>query len=231
MLRCPQCGNTYTDETLRFCLADGTLLVLSTATNTRPDEPATVRMDTPARPTAAYEAPAKAPRSFKIFLGVIAFLLVAGSFVIVGVLIYINKNSVRQTPAAPDSPPPAGQNSTPDAEKERLQRELANAQKKLDEQKNAPDSIENLFNGLFDEVPAKVNSPGDGFLALRLLPDAKTGEPLAKIPHGTTITLGYCQDETSKVSGRSGRWCMTSYNGKTGWVFDAWVDRISEKKR
>ena len=223
MLRCPQCGNTYTDTTLRFCLADGSVLVPSAAPNTRPDEPATVRLETPARPTAAYEAPAKAPRSFKIFLGVIAFLFVAGSFLVVAGLIYINKNKVRQMPAAPESPP-AVQSSTPDPEKERLQRELADEQKKLDEQKNAPD-LDKLFDGLFDEVPAKVNSPGDGFLALRVLPEAKTGEPLAKIPHGTTIVLGYCQQDASKVSGRSGHWCMTSYDGKTGWVFDAWLDR------
>ncbi|MEP7214277.1 MAG: hypothetical protein ABI791_14455 [Acidobacteriota bacterium] len=229
MLRCPRCGNTYTDETLRFCLADGTSLVPANERNTRADEPATVRMETPARPTEAYEAPAKAPRSFKIFLGVIALLAIAGSFVVVAALIYFNKNRVRQPPAAPASPPAASQNVTPDAEKERLQRELADAQKKLDEQKNAPDSIDKIFDGLFDEGSAKVNSPGDGFLALRVLPDAKAGQPLAKIPHGTTIALGFCQEETSKVSGRSGHWCMTSYDGKAGWVFDAWLDKTAKK--
>jgi hypothetical protein len=186
-------------------------------------------METPVRPTAAYDAPAGAPRGFKIFLGLVAFVAVAGSFVIVGFLIYINRNTVRQPPAAPASPPAAAQTGTPDAEKERLQRELAEAQKKLDEQKNSPDSIDNIFDNLFDEVPAKVNSPGDGFLALRVLPDAKSGEPLAKIPHGTTINLGYCQQETSKVSGRSGHWCMTSYEGKAGWVFDAWLDKTAKQ--
>jgi hypothetical protein len=229
MLRCPKCGNTYTDDTLRFCLADGTSLVPADERTTRTDEPATVRMDTPVRPTAAYEAAPRAPRAFKILLGVIAFLAVAGSFVVVAALIYINKNTVRQAPAAPASPPAAARDSTPDPEKERLQRELADAQKKLDEQKNSPDSVDKIFEGLFDSGSAKVNSPGDGFLALRVLPDPKTGEPLAKIPHGTTIKLGFCQDESSKVSGRSGHWCMTSYEGKAGWVFDAWLDRTAAK--
>ena len=36
-------------------------------------------------------------------------------------------------------------------------------------------------------MTARVDSPGDGFLALRAVPDARSGEPLAKIPHGTTV--------------------------------------------
>jgi uncharacterized protein YraI len=59
------------------------------------------------------------------------------------------------------------------------------------------------------------------------MPSVKSGEPLAKIPHGTTITLGYCQEESVKVAGRTGHWCITSYDGKSGWVFDAWLDKAA----
>lgn len=227
MLRCPSCGNTYTDETLRFCLADGTSLVpAGTDRNTRAHEPVTMRMETPVRATGVYEKPAKVPRSFKIILGLLAFVAVFGSIAMVAVLIFINKNKVRQAPAVPAAPNVAA-TATPDPDKERLQRELAEAQRKLSEQKNAPMSPGDLFAGLFDESPAKVNSPNDGFVALRVMPSVKSGEPLAKIPHGTTITLGYCQEESVKVAGRTGHWCITSYDGKSGWVFDAWLDKAA----
>ncbi|MTW22617.1 SH3 domain-containing protein [Allochromatium palmeri] len=62
-----------------------------------------------------------------------------------------------------------------------------------------------------------VNSPGDGFLALRSEPTTKGGRRLAKIPHGTTLRLGVCQPTSN------GSWCQTSYQGLTGWILDRYV--------
>lgn len=62
-----------------------------------------------------------------------------------------------------------------------------------------------------------VNTPGDGFLALRSEPTTKSGRRLAKIPHGTMLQLGVCQPTPS------GSWCQTSFQGLTGWVLDRYV--------
>jgi len=63
-----------------------------------------------------------------------------------------------------------------------------------------------------------VNTPGDGFLALRSEPSAKTGVRLAKIPHGTQLSLGTCTP-----SSKGSNWCQASYNGFNGWVLDQYV--------
>ena len=70
---------------------------------------------------------------------------------------------------------------------------------------------------LADDDRVMVNSPGDGFLALRSEPTTKSGRRLAKIPHGTTLRLGVCQPTPS------GSWCQTSFQGLTGWVLDRYV--------
>jgi hypothetical protein len=72
---------------------------------------------------------------------------------------------------------------------------------------------------------AVVNSPSDGFLALRTLPNHKTGKRLAKIPHGASISINNCSANRVKIGKRTGRWCRVSYKGKSGWVFDAWITR------
>ena len=205
MLRCPKCGNTYTDETLRFCLADGNDLV-----PVRRDDPATVRMAPAVRVTDGHEVPAKVPRGFKILLLVLAVVALIGPIAMAVFLIFVNKNSVRQSPPTPVA---ATASAKPSPE----------ARARPDEPKgSAPDNGQTKDAG---EVTARVDSPGDGFLALRAVPDARSGEPLAKIPHGTTVRLGHCQQEAARVDTRDGHWCMTSYDGKSGWVFDAWLDR------
>lgn len=68
--------------------------------------------------------------------------------------------------------------------------------------------------------PVMVNSPGDGFLALRSEPTSKSGKRLAKIPHGTTLRLGVCQPTPN------GNWCQTSFQGLSGWVLDRYVVAI-----
>lgn len=76
------------------------------------------------------------------------------------------------------------------------------------------------------EATVTVNSPGDGYLALKDRPCiAPCGATLVKIPHGTNLVLGGCVDRIEVADNRSGRWCSTSYAGRTGWVFDAFVIR------
>lgn len=65
-----------------------------------------------------------------------------------------------------------------------------------------------------------VHTPGDGFLALRSEPSAKTGVRLAKIPDGTQLTLGTCI-----ANQNGGNWCQTRFAGFSGWVMDRYVLR------
>lgn len=228
MLRCPRCGNTYTDETLRFCLADGTPLVIS-----EPDarsvgrEGETVRIPTGARRTEAYRQQPVMPMFFKAVLALVAVAAVVGSIVVVAGLIYYNKSSVRsdtasQTPAVAASATPT---PAPELDTDQVIKSIAEIQKMLTEGNDASDWNESSSK---PPVPGDtfgtVNSPKDGFLALRVLPVTTPGEPLAKIPNGSTIKISNCLQERTRIGTRSGRWCMTSYEGKTGWVFDAWLD-------
>lgn len=71
-----------------------------------------------------------------------------------------------------------------------------------------------------------VNSPRDHYLALKSEPcAAPCGTMVLKIPHGTRLSLGTCKDHVEVVDRRQGRWCSTSYDGYSGWVFDAFVTR------
>ena len=72
------------------------------------------------------------------------------------------------------------------------------------------------------EKKTYVNSPNDGFLALRSIPNHKTGKLVAKIPHGTEIQLSTCSS-LNTIGGKKGRWCKTTYKEKNGWVFSAWT--------
>jgi uncharacterized protein YraI len=67
----------------------------------------------------------------------------------------------------------------------------------------------------------RVNSPGDGFLALRSEPSTQSGFRVNKIPHGTELTLGECITTPTRD-----HWCKTHYLGKVGWVLDRYVKRF-----
>lgn len=107
-----------------------------------------------------------------------------------------------------------------------LEEKLKRLEKQLEDQKKA-----NQKSSSSSQTPlqnsyatAKVNSPNDGFLALRSEPSTENGAQLLKIPHGATVVLNNCEKNTIKVSGRSGRWCDVEYKGQGGWVFSAWLD-------
>ena len=63
-----------------------------------------------------------------------------------------------------------------------------------------------------------VDSPRDGFLALRSEPSVQIGVRLAKIPHATVLTLGEC-----RTTADTEIWCRTSFQGKTGWILERYV--------
>ncbi len=70
---------------------------------------------------------------------------------------------------------------------------------------------------------AIVNSPDDGFLALRSNPSSKNGRLLIKIPHSTRLVLGECLP----ISGNE-KWCKATYDNKNGWVSARYVQIIPE---
>lgn len=82
----------------------------------------------------------------------------------------------------------------------------------------SPGSAASRPSGGASEVT--VHAPGDGFLALRSEPSTKRGRRLAKIPHGTRLTLQRCD-----VAADGYRWCRTTYEGQKGWVFDRYLSR------
>ena len=72
MKRCSQCNQTYTDDGLNYCLSDGTPLTID-------NEEKTIVMQ---------KAPTRKKSKFLLWLGLIGFLILLGSGVIVGLLIY-----------------------------------------------------------------------------------------------------------------------------------------------
>ncbi|MEP7076202.1 MAG: SH3 domain-containing protein [Acidobacteriota bacterium] len=238
MKRCPSCNTTYTDQSLRYCLTDGTTLeaieqetfVRSAGTN-----PLRVDIQTAnSAPIISRQAPEKKGGFpiVKVLIGVIILGIIGlGALGLIGGIFYFSTSgtvSNQNTKPAPPTPLPS---PTVDPEKQRLQDQLANAQKQLDEQKNA-NRAANLTpafptpekKGEPGVVTARVNSPGDGFLAMRSEPSADYGERVYKIPNGAVVNIQNCQRDRVRIGDRTGRWCMVTYSDHVGWVFDAWLD-------
>lgn len=69
-----------------------------------------------------------------------------------------------------------------------------------------------------------VNTPGDGFLALKDKPcTAPCGKTLLRIPHTTRLELGTCTGKEERIDGANGQWCQTRYAETAGWVFDGFT--------
>ena len=133
-----------------------------------------------------------------------------------------NQLPITTQQAQQTTPPAATPTQTPDDTNERLLEKLAELEKKIDDQQKqakatpAPPVIRTATR-------AWVNSPGDGFLALRSDPSADVGYRMLQIPHGAEVRVLSCQDRSTRISGRNGRWCRLRYEGTTGWAFDAWL--------
>ncbi len=231
MKQCPTCKTTYTDDTLSYCLADGSGL-----TEIGDEEPTVVRT---ASDKARVTIPQRADRTvvqervsggkssnglIKVVIGVavIGLLLLIGlGLAGVGLYYGTGRRSAENITPTPTAPPPA--TATPDKEKEKLRDELANIQKQLDEQRRNANRADKTDEERGSSITATVDSPNDGFLALRSEPDADNGDRIAKIPNGAEIEVLRCGGGTVTIGSRKGRWCYVEYNGQTGWVFDAWL--------
>lgn len=235
MKLCPKCKTTYSDDSLLFCLSDGTNLISmpsaeKTIEMTGTTNPMRVDVPTQSEPTVF------APRNFQtppenagkginpwLVVPLIAILLlsVAG---LVGYILF-KPTGIAVSNMATPSP-----TATPKDETAALKEELESLKKQIADQKN-PTKNDSQIRPFPNDTPdapviqtARVNSPGDGFLALRSIPDAQNGSMLAKIPHGANLEIIGCQKTPSQLPGkRRGRWCRTNYNGQDGWVFDAFL--------
>lgn len=232
MKQCPTCKTTYSDDTLNFCLVDGAALIsLSGAEKTveMSGETTQMHVNTPeSLPTVV--SPARAPAQ-TVRQGINPWLvfplLAVLFFAVAGLLGYILFRPLEETGNNKTASTPTA-TATPDSETAALKEELESLKKEIEEQKSQKNnSPAQPFPTQSQPVPttqvARVHSPNDGFLALRSQPNSKTGERLAKIPHGTNIEIIGCQKFSTQISNRRGRWCRTAYDGQSGWVFDAWL--------
>ena len=204
---CPNCKTTYSDDSLLYCLSDGTnLIAMPSAEKTIEMNAATnpMRFDVPSQSDPTVFAPRNfQPQTENIKKGISPWLVVP----LMGILLlsvaaltgYIllkpseivvsNSNSISPTPTA-----------TPNNETAALKDELESLKKQIANQKTPvknDSQVRPFPNDNSNSTPiiqtARVNSPGDGFLALRSIPDANNGMMLVKIPHGTNIEIIGCQ--------------------------------------
>jgi hypothetical protein len=244
MKQCPVCKSTYTDDTLSFCLTDGAALTAAPSTSSE----VTQQMNFGSNQTREINPPihvpfqSETPTQFSIprnttqterkgskplaILAVVVLLAVIGIAVITAAYFAFSKTD-NQATVTPTATPVQNNNAN---ETQALKEELDRLKKQVDDQKNAKSNSALTTTPTTKPTPlqqgivtARVNSPGDGFLSLRTEPSVKTGTQLVKIPTGSTIQIEDCQQNYITIDSRRGRWCMVSYNGKTGWVFDAWL--------
>ena len=252
MKRCPTCKRSYADDTLRFCLEDGTeLSIVRTGDDPHRTEkfPASVtqaahnavRVDIPPSGSTSQAPATQPPKSrsivLPILIGIVALavIVVVAAVGLLGVFYYVGSRDNTTVDSKSSTPVPSLSPATspyeialnPNDESEKLEDKIKELQKKLEEAANSSSDTDIPWDS--DDLPnvgrtAKVNSPNDGFLALRNLPSAEIGTLVAKIPHGTRINVLLCSEQSVSVGGRPGHWCMVSHNHKTGWVFDVWLE-------
>jgi hypothetical protein len=247
MRQCPVCRTTYTDESLRFCLADGNALVDAGSHGPSTGRPDLGTEQTIAMPTSSghqmrvdiaqpsqqtnvrpHIAPDTSGGSSGTIYKVVIALLLVGLLVVVaaaaGLFLFLRNGERAAVNAAPINKPVSPQASPTKNESDDLRGQIANLERMLNEQKrsNQPAKLPDIPASSEMTTTARVNSPNDGFLALRTLPNSELGDRILKIPHGAVISVGECGPVITPVN-RSGRWCQASYNGYRGWVFDAFL--------
>lgn len=233
MKQCPVCKTTYTDESLKFCLADGTSLTFLS-------EPAeTVQMSFDKSPMRINVPPDSAPTVFAsppisnqpikkgvspIIVGVLVGLLLLVAVGFIGVIGYFSFKSTDDKNSVPSPTPTAKITPTPNDETAELKEKLANLEKQVQTQKNQKNTtpVETFSTPQPSATTARANSPRDGFLALRSEPNSETGYRITKIPHGANLTVLGCP-KPSNIGKIAGRWCQVVYNGQSGWAFDAFM--------
>jgi hypothetical protein len=248
MKQCPNCRTTYTDDSLLYCLADGTRLggtMEEQPTLARTDAAAAdetiafgdrdkMRIDIAAEKNSSPVANAITSGSKQSSSGAVKIAAVAGALLLlavvgvgaVGLLVYFTSRQSGNAAVKNTSPSPAPTTQRGPSETDQLRDQIANLQRQLDQQKGtkggssvAPVPLPTISGST---TSARADSPRDGFLALRSLPSTEFGDRIAKIPHGASVAIGGCGPVT-KSGSRSGRWCQARYNGMSGWVFDAYL--------
>jgi hypothetical protein len=251
MKECPQCNSVYSDDTLRFCLTDGTELVdrgegaptvemsgLETAASEetrQTEDSARVRIDVPRDEEVRTVSSAKIPvrEEKKGFSGGLVAALVGLLIIVIAVLaVSVGYILFQQDRTVARQEPGSNVNSR-GAEVERLKHRIDELGNRLssnlnDDAKSSPEPVKTATPKedepeFDDEVIKRVNSPADGFLALRDTPFSRKGSRLAKIPHGDIVVLGKCQKNAITIGGRTGHWCRAKWEGYSGWVFDVWL--------
>ena len=234
MKQCPVCKTTYTDDSLKFCLADGANL-------TSLSEPAeTVQMSFDKNPMRINVPPDSVPTIFTppisnppvkkgvspIIVGVLGvlLLLVVVGFAGFAAYIALKPNDKTDAVVTVSPTPKVSPTTTPEDQTAELKEKLANLEKQVQDQKNQKNTtpVETFSTPKPSATTARANSPGDGFLALRSEPNSETGYRITKIPHGATVTVLSCP-KPSNVGKMRGRWCQVIYNGQSGWAFDAFM--------
>ena len=236
MKQCPSCKTTYTDESLRFCLADGAHLIST------PDAAETVRMSFANEPLRVNLPPDSAPTIFSppiaqmppakkgvspIIVGILGvlLLLVIGLFAAY-ILLRARTDktfSVLASPT-PTASPAVSKTDVPTDETAALKEKLASLERQMQDQKNQKQAAPaNTFSPSKQTLTtARANSPRDGFLALRSEPNSETGYRIAQIPHGAVLTVLGCP-KPSNIGKMAGHWCQVTYNGQSGWAFDKFM--------
>jgi len=261
MKQCPKCGNSYTDDTLRFCLEDGTPLIFADEqptvmrsggrdANKTEELPnfvtgqagdgirVTVPTAEPATQAQQILAPAK---SRSILLTVLIAVVALGGLVVIatagiaGFLYYSNTGRSQIAISNSSTPTPSWNTpeSTPSNDETNLDEQIEKLKKQIEGISNSNSDTdvtieEDNFAG-FGRT-ANVNSPNDGFLALRNLPSTDIGQRIAKIPHAAEVKVIMCSNQKATIAGRTGHWCMVTYNEHTGWVFDVWLSFATDSK-
>lgn len=113
-------------------------------------------------------------------------------------------------------------------EKEKLEEKIDSLEKTVEDQKKQLNRKQSTKSTPRPKTKrsvkgyVRVNSPSDGWLALRTAPNSRTGRLIIKIPHGTLLDVYSCT--SVRRSGKlRGRWCKTVYADYEGWVFDYYL--------
>jgi len=199
MKRCPNCSRTFDDEN-DYCLEDGTPLTGGGGANydTRNETPTQVLR------TPVYGAPPAAQSRW--VYPVIGAL--CGIVIVLGFIVFFKDRG------AGDGP---GKN-IPENNRNEAQRTPDNGTPAPPPPSPTLPPVRQLANSA-----VTVDSPRDGYLALKEGPCITPCRTLIKIPHGARIDLGTCRENVEVADRRRGHWCYTSYAGYSGWVFDAFV--------
>jgi hypothetical protein len=163
-----------------------------------------------------------------------SFILIIFLLTVLGCVLPFETGQKEKNP-----PPPATTDKDSSEENEKLKEKIAELEKakleekiekleeKIEDQKKQGTTKPVVKTKPVAKPPSgfvRVNSPRDGFLALRSQPSSERGVRLVKIPHGTLISVYSCTGLTT-VGGTRGRWCRTVYEDNPGWVFDAFLVR------